>query len=171
MTMFALVGAASAAIWFSVFVVCHVVQWRRGRAHVGWLLRTYAWTLIAAIGGTVAQQIVSSVGPLAASLAAAITVLTSLCLFVLYMPAVYVVLTSVSVQTIVLLRQSGRALPRQALYDRFSGPGIVAERLTALTASGYLRKDAQLFSLTAPGRRIARLFQWLKGAWRLGPGG
>ena len=171
MTMFALVGAASAAIWFGVFVACHVVQWRRGRAHAGWLLRTYAWTLMAAIGTAVTQQIVSSAGPLAACLAAAITALTSLCLFVLYMPAVYVVLTSVSVQTIALLRQSGGTLPRQALYDRFSGPGIVAERLTTLTASGYLRNDAQIFSLTARGRRVARLFQWLKGAWRLGPGG
>ena len=40
-----------------------------------------------------------------------VAALTSACLFVLYVPAVYTILTSLSVATLVLLRRSGGRMP------------------------------------------------------------
>jgi hypothetical protein len=100
-----------------------------------------------------------------------IAVLTSACLFVLYVPGVYTILTSLSVATLVLLRRTGGCMPERSLYDCFATRGIVQQRLCVLVGAGYLAEDACGFSLTPRGRAFARAFAFIKRLWCLGPGG
>ena len=100
-----------------------------------------------------------------------IALLTSACLFVLYVPAVYTILTSLSVATLVLLRRSGGRLTEKSLYDRFATRGLLQQRLCVLVGAGYLTKDARGFRLTSRGRGLARGFAFIKRFWCLGPGG
>src|SRR5262245_65892957 len=100
-----------------------------------------------------------------------IAVLTSACLFVLYVPAVYTILTSLSVATLILLRRTGARMPETSLYDRFATRGIIQQRLCVLVGAGYLAEDACRFSLTSRGRALARAFSFIKRLWCLGSGG
>jgi coproporphyrinogen III oxidase-like Fe-S oxidoreductase len=97
--------------------------------------------------------------------------LTSACLFALYIPALYSVLTSLSVQTMMLLRCRGGALPEAELYDRFASRRIMEQRLATLIGSGYVTHDGPSYRLTPRGRAIAKLFKPIKILWNLGPGG
>lgn len=166
----AFIGLASGVVWSCVFAVIHVVGWRSGRGNAGWLLTSYAFaiagTLLTAAAFTAGSHALPSV-----IVAVAIAALTSACLFVLYVPAVYTVLTSLSVQTMIILRQSGGAVATSALYERFAGRTIAAERLAILAASGYLIADGAAFRLTPRGRAMAKVFEMIKRVWNLGPGG
>ncbi len=164
------VAAACAAAWFCVFMVFHILGWRRGRGNAIWLIRSYGTTLLA---GLVTALVLNSgrASPPSCVLTASIVLLTSGCLFVLYVPAVYVVLTSLSVQTMVFLRQSGGELPVDVLYSRFGGGAIVADRLATLAANHYLREHSGIFRLTRRGRCVATFFRLIKALWKLAPGG
>jgi hypothetical protein len=164
------VGVVSAAVWFGVFVICHLLSWRSGRSGAGRLIRCYLITLLF---GLMTVLVFRSTHSTAASgvLAVIIMLLTNCCLFVLYVPAVYVVLTSLSVQTIIVLRQGGGTMPTASLYDRFACRGIMEDRLATLASNGYLRADGETFRLTTRGRNIAFFFRLIKRAWKLDPGG
>jgi predicted transcriptional regulator len=92
-------------------------------------------------------------------------------LFALYIPALYTVLTSLSVQTMMLLRRRGGALSEAELYDRFASRKIMEQRLATLLSSGYVVGDGLSYRLTPRGRAIAKLFRPIKILWNLGPGG
>lgn len=170
MMSFGLIGSVSAAVWFFLFVVVHVLGWRSGRSNVSWLIRSYVITLFAALLAAVVLTS-GSASVRSGILTLSIVLLTSGCLFILYVPAVYVMLTSLTVQTLVLLRENSGELPVRILYDRFAGCPIVADRLATLTANHYLREQAGVFRLTQRGRHVARFFRLIKGAWKLAPGG
>ena len=108
---------------------------------------------------------------LAIVLAAVMAALTSACLFALYVPALYTVLTSLSVQTMMLLRRRGGALPEAELYDRFARRKIMEQRLATLLGSGYVAPEGPFYRLTPRGRVIAKFFRLVKILWNLGPGG
>src|SRR5262249_5811768 len=118
------------------------------------------------VGATLASH-----GLLPAILAAVLAILISACLFVVYVPAVYTVLTSLSVQTMLMLRRRGGAMSERELYDRFAGRAILQEGLATLVASGYLVPEGTRFRLTPRGRSVARIFAFVKALWKLGPGG
>jgi hypothetical protein len=107
----------------------------------------------------------------AAILAAMMAAPTSACLFALYVPALYTVLTSLSVQTMMLLRRRGGAMPEAELYDRFASRKIMEQRLATLFASGYVAPEGPYYQLTPRGRAIAKFFRPVKILWNLGPGG
>jgi hypothetical protein len=100
-----------------------------------------------------------------------IAALSSARLFVLYAPAVYTVLTSLSVATLVLLLRNGGRMPQRSLYARFATDTILRQRASVLLSSGYFVEDGRGFQLTARGRAVARAFALIKEMWRLGPGG
>jgi len=160
----ALVAVALAAAWFCAFLGAHVIGWRAGRGNAQWLVRCYA----ASILGMLISVTACTAG---SGLCIVLALMTSGCLFVVYVPAVYTVLTSLSVQTLILLGRAGGALPEAELYARFSGRPIVADRLATLAASGYLTHEQERFRLTIRGRMIAALFARLKELWKLGAGG
>jgi len=166
----ALVALAAAAAWFLVFVFVHIGGVRAGFEIARWLLISYAACFL----GTLATAIVLTAwqhGMQAIVLAAMMAVFTSACLFALYVPALYTVLTSLSVQTMMLLRHRGGALPEAELYDRFTSRKIMEQRLATLLGSGYVASDGSSYRLTPRGRAIAKFFRPIKILWNLGPGG
>jgi hypothetical protein len=166
----AVVALAAAAAWFLVFFFAHIGGVRAGFENARWLLISYAacllGTLVTAIAVTAWHHDMQAV-----ILAAMMAALTSACLFALYVPALYTVLTSLSVQTMMLLRRRGGALPEAELYNRFASCKIMEQRLATLLRSGYVTHDGPSYRLTPRGRAIAKLFRPIKILWNLGPGG
>ena len=158
------------AIWFLVFVCLHIVGLRSRQDNAQWLVRSYAACSAAMLVSVVALSMWRDSGQ-TLLLSLLIAVLSSACLFVLYVPAVYTILTSLSVATLILLRRSGGRMLETSLYDRFATRGIIQQRLSVLVGAGYLIEDAGGFSLTPRGRAFARAFAFMKRLWRLGPGG
>jgi len=159
----------TAVAWFCAFFLAHIAGWRAGHGNARWLLISYAGsvlgTLISVIGLMAWSDMITVIA------AVLLALMTSACLFVLYVPAVYTVLTSLSVQTLVMLRRAGGALPEGELYAHFTGRSILDDRLATLAASGYLVAEGRRFRLTAQGRTLATIFAAIKDFWRLGPGG
>ena len=166
----ALVALAAAAAWFLVFLFVHIGGLRAGFENARWLLISYAacflGTLVTAIQLTAWHH-----GMQAVILAAMMATLTSACLFALYVPALYTVLTSLSVQTMMLLRRRGGALPEAELYDRFASRKVMEQRLGTLLTSGYVAAKGPSYQLTPRGRAIAKFFRPVNILWNLGPGG
>ena len=94
-------------------------------------------------------------------------------LFCLYTPFYYVVTSSLSVQTLViLLAQPKNAIPLAALREEFASRDFVQARLHTMLTNGFLyRRSAQGFALTPKGELLAQLFFRLKQFWKLAPGG
>ena len=158
------------AIWFLVFVCLHIVGLRSRQDNAQWLVRSYAACSAAMLVSVVALSMWRDSGQ-TLLLSLLIAILTSACLFVLYVPAVYTILTSLSIATLILLRRTGGRMPETSLYDRFATRGIIQQRLCVLVGAGYLVEDACGFSLTSRGRGLARAFAFIKRLWCLGPGG
>ena len=117
----AYIALVTAAAWFFVFFVVHVGGLRTGFENARWLLVSYAASLLGTLVTVIAVTVAARQPMQAIFLAAMIAALTSACLFALYIPALYAVLTSISVETLMLLRHGG-ALREADLYDRFAGP-------------------------------------------------
>src|SRR6185437_14051248 len=100
------------------------------------------------------------------ALAAILAVLIAGSLFVLYAPALYVVLTSQSVETLIWLRGRGGHAPETAVYDRFAGRAVVEDRLATLEGSLYLLRDGEILRLTPRGRATASMFKAIGGLWK-----
>jgi hypothetical protein len=165
-----LIALAAAAAWFLVFFFAHVGGLRAGFENARWLLTSYAACFLGALVTAILLTAWHH-GVQAVILAAMIAALTSACLFALYVPALYTVLTSLSVQTMMLLRRRGDALPEAELYDRFTSRKIMEQRLATLLASGYVATDGSSYRLTPRGQAIAKCFRTVKVLWNLGPGG
>jgi len=164
----AIMAFVLAVAWFGAFVLTHILGWRAGHGHARWLLMTYMASVVGTLATVVGLATWNAWGII---LPVVLALMTSACLFVLYVPAVYTVLTSLSVQTMVMLRRRGGSLSATELYERFAGRAILEERLATLLASGYLIQDGELFRLTPRGRAFARAFVFVKASWKLGPGG
>jgi hypothetical protein len=165
----AFLAVVGALAWFAAFVLAHIAGWRAGYGNARWLLISYGSSVVATL--TTVMGFMAQSDMIAAIAPVLLALMTSACLFVLYVPAVYTVLTSLSVQTLVMLRRSAGALPQAALYEHFAGRAIVDDRLATLAASGYLVAEGTRFRLTPHGRALASIFARLKNMWRLGAGG
>jgi hypothetical protein len=161
---------AVVAVWFLIFVGLHVLGFRSGRGNARWLLRSYAMCFTGTLASVVVISLYCDFGH-AIALSLIIAALTSACLFVLYVPLVYSVLTSISVATLVLLLRNDGRMPEASLYDRFATYPIVEQRLSLLVANGYLVQEGSGFRPSPRGRMVARVFVFIKELWRLGPGG
>ncbi len=157
-------------IGFLVFVCLHIFGFRSQKDNAQWLLQSYATCCAATLLSVVALSIWRDSGN-SIALLLVVAGLTSACLFILYVPALYTVLTSHSVATLVLLRRSGGQMPEASLYERFATRGIMQQRLSVLVGAGNLVEDASGFSLTRRGRGLARPFALVKNLWCLGSGG
>jgi hypothetical protein len=158
------------AAWFLVFVCVHVLGFRYGRRNAQWLVGNYITCCAATLLSVFAMSLWRDGGETMA-LSLLIAALSSACLFVLYTPAVYTVLTSLSVATLILLLRNGGHMPEASLYSRFATRVILRQRLSVLVGSGYLVEYARGLRLTPRGRVVARAFAAIKELWRLGPGG
>jgi hypothetical protein len=158
------------AAWFLIFACVHVLGFRYGRRNAQWLVGSYITCCAATLLSVAAMSLWHDGGETMA-LSLLIAALISACLFVLYTPAVYTVLTSLSVATLILLLRNGGHMPEGSLYSRFATRAILRQRLSVLVGSGYLVEDARGCRLTPRGRVLARAFAAIKELWRLGPGG
>jgi hypothetical protein len=158
------------AAWFLVFVCVHVLGFRYGQRDAQWLVGSYITCWAATLLNVLAMSLWHDGGETMA-LSLLIAALSSACLFVLYTPAVYTVLTSLSVATLMLLLHHGGQMAEGSLYSRFATRAILRQRLSVLVVSGYLLEDGGGMRLTPRGRLVARVFAAIKELWRLGPGG
>jgi hypothetical protein len=158
------------AAWFLVFVCVHFLSFRYGRRNAQWLVGSYITCCAATLLSVIAMSLWRDGGETMA-LSLLIAALSSACLFVLYTPAVYTVLTSLSVATLILLLRNGGHMPEGSLYARFATRAVLRQRLSVLVGSGYLIEDARGVHLTPRGRLVGRTFAAIKELWRLGPGG
>ena len=103
----------------------------------------------------------------------AVAYLTFACFYIVYMPFFFTIYTSLSVQTMVIMNDTGAGLvPIESLKSIFASNELVSKRLDALNKNGFLKpKDSNRYCLTFKGKCFSRLFIFLKWLWRLGPGG
>ena len=159
-------GLTFGAVWFAIFLVTHIAffHWRNidncfsliARVFLG-CIAGHALTSFAAGGG---------VPPFVYGL------VVMACLFILYMPFYYITVASLSIQTLILLRDAaGQSLRITELRQHFASDAIVEGRLKTMVSNGYLTEVQDRYWVTAKGRFVARSFAALKEFWRLGPGG
>src|SRR5437660_1143212 len=79
----AIAAFVTAVAWFGVFMLAHIFGWRAGRGNAQWLLTTYLVSLVATLATVVGLAAWTSSGFL---LAIVLALMTSACLFVLYVP-------------------------------------------------------------------------------------
>lgn len=97
--------------------------------------------------------------------------LTFLCLYVLYMPFYFVVMTSLSVESLIMLDKAGGSLRISRLQDRFTFEAFAADRFATMVRNGILRQTPDGYVVTEKGRQTIRPFLFIKSLWRLGAGG
>ena len=102
-----------------------------------------------------------------------VSLITFSCLFVLYMPFVFVVYTSLSVETILILAtRDDKFAESSELNDKFASEAFVIKRLERMVESGVLecRSDGK-FTASPKGHKLALFFGVIKSFLHLSPGG
>ncbi len=173
-----LAGLLLGMLWFLVFLAGHlgVLALRPVRRRFAFIVQVFA----AAAAALVASCLLAAGGSAAlgggfacgTAVNAAAGLLVMLCLFVVYMPFLFVIGTSLSVQSLVLLSQRpAGVLPLRTLSEAFVSKELVGARLETMVLNGYLRRRGSAYVLTPRGRAVAGAFASLKRLWRLGAGG
>jgi hypothetical protein len=170
-------GACYGFLWFLNFLCIQMVIVRKIPTH-RWLIWNKRLLLISIL------SVIVTVGPLLDLLNIVILVrggwplgalwgvLTLFGLYVIYMPFYYVILTSLSVRTLVMLHdQEDCKLPRALIRMPFISEEFVIDRLDIMTKNGFLKKSDSAYAITRKGELVAHIFMFLKAFWRLGPGG
>jgi hypothetical protein len=170
-------GALYGMFWFALFLFVQLILMRAlpARLRLAWNKRSVIISLIA-LSATVGPLLhLIDVAMLASGgwlLGAMWGDLTFLCLYVLYMPFYFVVMTSLSVETLVMLaKQADGTLPVAQLRARFASEAFAADRFETMVRSGLLKKASDGYAVTNNGTRAARPFLFVKAIWRLGAGG
>jgi hypothetical protein len=166
------------AAWFSVFVVLHVLWFHLSPPadRFKLIMRLFA----AALAGLLLTLFIFYPSPWGGEWELfwrfGVNVLVALttmgCLFILYMPFYFVIATSLSVQTLNLMRLSpGGVMKIDRLREIFASRAIIAGRLRTMVSNGYLVEDEGAYRLTPKGDIVGRIFRSFKRLWRLGAGG
>ena len=93
-------------------------------------------------------------------------------LFILYMPFYYTVSSSVSVQTMVFIKEKGKGKSStHELKNVFASSDVIRYKLESMANSHMIAYREGYYSLTRKGEMVARFFQFMKKIWRTGPGG
>ena len=107
-----------------------------------------------------------------ATLAALTSLLTMMCLWVLYMPFYFVIAASLSVRTLIMLASSeDGTLTLEQLETCFASAAVLKDRLAMMEAYRNVAARGPVFTVTPKGRTIAAAFSGLKRIWELGAGG
>jgi hypothetical protein len=167
-----LFGGFVGVTWFLIFLSVQVAVFQllvireRFRA----IVAIFSGTIVGAVFTT---TMLAHIGWLGSSVLPALSsVVTMACLWVLYMPFYYVIATSLSVRTLLLLASVEEAtLPLEQLEARFASAAMLQERLATMTTYRNVAAHGAVFTATSKGRATAALFGGLKRLWDLGPGG
>ena len=164
------IGIATGLGWFAAAIVSHfIVLWTKApsvRPRISQLI------FFSGAAGTLLTLILLSPDLYKLAYCALAAILTYGALLTLYLPFYYSIVASLSLQTIILLSdQTNGQLPIENLRHKFSSYELVAQRLATMANNGFVLERDRRYSLTAKGRRIARIFLFFKNFWRLGAGG
>jgi len=169
-------GALYGGVGFVVFF-CVQLIFIRSVSSIKWLLwnkRCVLATIIILSASTELMQSLSGSAWLTSGgwlLGALWADLTFLCLYVLYMPFYFVVMTSLSVETLIMLHLSGGTLHVSQLQERFCSEAFVADRFGTMIRNEMLQHTSDGYAVTEKGRQTTRPFLFIKSLWRLGAGG
>lgn len=163
-------GFLVGCVWFGAFMAAHlaILHFVNGAGPTRVLTRVIAVMTLAA-GFNVA--VVESARFDSFLMAEIYAVLTIACLFVIYAPFFYTIFTSLSIQSLLVIMDKGGRVPTEELIQRYASRHIFKGRLLTMVANGYLTHRDGMFDLTPKGVRLARTFNALNAAWRLGAGG
>lgn len=168
------VSAATAIGCFVAFIASHL-GWAHasGSRRYGTIIgRCFVGCVVAAIGVSTIAQVYFVPSVLRAWVSVpAIAVFLMACAFVLYMPFVFVVSSSLSIDSVLLLQKNGGFMQRAALYDRFASRDAALRRFEIMRANGMVTGEDGRYRLTAKAARMARFFVCVKRLWKLWPGG
>lgn len=172
-----LIGSLVGAFWFLAFVTAQVVIFAarpiRNRSAVIMLLFGCAVAAALLSAMLVPADLLAGITTRSHRLlavVAAVAVMVSA--FILYMPFYYTIVTSLSVQTIVLIHEApDHRLPLGTVASPTVYDQIVRGRLASMVQAGNLTRHGLRYVATAKGQRIGRVFAALKDLWKLGPGG
>src|SRR5437773_3061192 len=162
-------GIVSGASWSCIFLLVHVIWFHR--VHVQDCFASIVKILALCIGGHVGIVAALNWGlpVMNQILAGCYGLLVMACSFILYMPFYYTIVTSLSVQTLVLLHASPRhSLSLSELHQRFASKRTIEERMRIMVHNGYLKEQDGRYSATLKGHIVSRFFCALKELWRLG---
>ena len=173
-----LAGLISASAWFAVFVVAQIVAVPLFRVvhRTRLILRLFAFALAGHVVTILAIRAGMPSAPpdgFNALLATGCGLFLMPCLFILYMPFLYTLMTSLSVQTLIMLEAApGGALPLAVVRERFTSLAFIRDRLETMQANGYLTRSSDgSWAITAHGSRVALALLAVKRVLRLGHGG
>lgn len=166
-------GILSGAGWFTVFLAIHIFWFHL--VHVQDCFKWIAKTLPVFVLAHVATVTILNWGALTGEiivLRVIYGVLVMACMFILYMPFYYTIVASLSIQTLIYLEEAPRKeLTMAELHQRFASRDIVAGRLEIMVSNGYLELGPSGYRVTPKARVMSKIFAFLKGIWKLGPGG
>lgn len=175
--MSALAAAMTAsACWFAIFIPGHLF-WARvagDRRYSRVMVRSFAISIVGCVTSLILSHGFFWQGTdLAWGVALGGAVFLMACAFVLYTPFVFVVSSSLSVDTMLMLANAtGGALPRHELYEHFASAGAIDRRLQLACGTGMVEAVGQgRYRLTAKACQVALFFSMIKRLWKLWPGG
>jgi len=98
--------------------------------------------------------------------------LTFISLFILYTPFFYVITSSLSIQTLILIYNTqNKTFNLNMLTHHFANELLIQKRLNIMVKNFYLQEKNGLYFLTTKGKYIAVFFNYIKKIWKLGDGG
>ncbi len=167
-------ATGAAAAWFLLFVVGHLT-WNHlieHPRHGQIIVRFFSMSAFACAATVISPHWFASDSSFQTwILAAAISVFLMCCAFVLYMPFVFVVSSSLSIDTIIMLEAAGGSAPVSLLKSRFASADAVRRRFELMRENGMLYASGDRYALTPKSRRVAAFFAAMKRFWKLWPGG
>jgi hypothetical protein len=172
MPLFATIGIA--AFWLIAFVVGQLAwtQLARNPRYSRILSISFSASVAAFfLTMVLANCLLLHAPPLAWIASVAAGLLLMACAFILYTPFVFVVSSSLSVDTIIMLSRNGSAMSKDEVYDQFVSIDAVDHRLSMMQTNGLLTSESGRYFLTPKALRVTRFFTAMKHLWKLWPGG
>jgi hypothetical protein len=172
-----ILGLLGGLLWFALFFSVHlaVIRWAPSVSKASINQRLFLAGLVGiaiSLWPATAMLHDSTLAQGSLIMAVICGILVHIGLFVLYMPLYYTVVASLSVRTMVLLRERpGARMAITQLREEFVSRRLVGQRLATMATNGFLRDRGDGYVLTPKGRLTATAFSWIKRFWRLGAGG
>ena len=101
----------------------------------------------------------------------AISIFLLCCSFIVFMPFLFVLRTSLSVETMSILYKSNSKVTLLDLYNKFTSIHAIQDRLTAMEQNKFISRSNECYFLTKKGLFFAIWFSRLKKCWKIWPGG
>jgi hypothetical protein len=164
----------SAALSFTLFVVGHIAisQLLRQPRLGSLIIRIFVVAVLAHLGIMIAvYAAVPGAGLWIWAAHAGLGCFLMACALVLYVPFVFVVSSSLSIDMLIILIKGDKALPREQLRQMFVSAEAVRYRFELMRGNNLVVRENDRYVLTDKGRRTADIFSRVKYFWKLWPGG